>query len=111
MEESTRLLIALTVGFAAVLLAVVGVCTAGGVRWHVLTSSYQVFLIGVFCGGLLTATLVLSVQQTVWASWVSRAVLLGGLLMTGLAQIFFFRILGGDRYVRRLVVLLGDVWG
>lgn len=94
-----------------VLLAVVYACVAVGVRWHVLTSSYQIFLIGVFAGGLLTATVTLGVHDGTWVSRVSALVFLLGILVTGVVQVFFFHMLGGDRYVRQLMVLLGNVWG
>ncbi len=110
-DERGRLLLALTGGFIVVLIAVVSVCVFGGARWHVLTSSYQVFLIGMFCGGLLATTLVLGAQREIWASRAMAVVLLLGILVTGLVQVFFFHMLGGDRYVRRLVSLLGQVWG
>lgn len=110
-EDTSRLLVVLTAAFAFVLAAIVVLCVVAGVRWHVLTSSYQVFLIGVFCGGLLVTTVVLGSVRLARKSPLGVVVLLLGVLVTGVAQVFFFHLLGGDRYVQRLVQIWGAVWG
>lgn len=109
-SETGRLLLSLTGGFTLVCAAVVAVCLLGGVRWQVLTSSYQVFLIGMFSGGLLTATVVLWSHEDTWVSRGGMAVFFLGVLATGTIQVFFFHLLGGARYVRHLVELINEVW-
>ncbi len=109
-DETVRLLLSLTGGFALVCAAVIGVCTLGDIRWHVMTSTYQVFLIGIFCGGLLTTTLVLGTYHATWVSRGSVIVFFLGLLVTGTVQVFFFHLLGGSRYVHHLVRMFTEVW-
>ena len=109
-DETVRLLLSLTGGFTLVCAAVIGVCTLGDVRWHIMTSSYQVFLIGMFCGGLLTTTLVLGTYQGALLTRGGVIVFFIGILVTGTVQVFFFHLLGGARYVHHLVELFEAVW-
>lgn len=110
-DDTSRLLLVLTGGLSLTLAAVMAMVVFAGVRWHVLTSSYQVFLIGVFCGGLLAATIAYSTRPEAWASRFGLVVLLLGVLVTGATHVFFFRLLGGERYVQRLYQLWETMWG
>lgn len=109
-DETERLLLSLTVGCTLVCAAVVGACVVWGAQWHVLTSSYQIFLIGMFAGALVATTIVLGTYERTWVSRASVLVFFLGILATGAAQVFFFHLLGGARYVRRIVTLFTEVW-
>ncbi len=109
-DATSRLLTSLIGGFTLLVGTVLLYVTVSGVRWHVLTSSYQLFLLGMSAGGLLTATLVLWQHlREEQGSAGLHVVVLAGMLMTGATQAFFFRMLGGDRYLVRLMELLNQL--
>lgn len=107
-QSSKRFCLITCLSLSLVLATVVAAIGYMAPTFRFVFTGYQVFLVGICVGALAMSTLGLIIERNEWNHYRSYflAVMMGVFVLV-VVNCIFFRVLGGEQYVRKLV---GDIW-
>ncbi len=109
MRQSSKRFFLITCLSLSLVLTVV-VATLGYITptFRFVFGAYQFFLIGVCVGALAASTLGLIIERGEWNHYrIYFSVVMMGIFVLVVINCIFFRVLGGEQYVRQFV---GEIW-